>query len=139
MLGGHDDAVPRFDLILLGLGPDGHTASLFPDTEALHIHDRLVTANYVPKLDSWRLTFTYTLINAGRTVAFLVQGDDKKERVREILGGASPLPAAGVQPSDGRLLWLLDSAAAAEFDADQRGIEIVISPTVPMSQPGVGI
>jgi 6-phosphogluconolactonase len=126
-LGGTDGAVTRFDLVLLGLGPDGHTASLFPDTKALQIEDRLVASNYVSKLDAWRLTFTYPLINAGRTVAFLVQGDDKKERVREILGGASPLPAAGVQPSDGRLLWLLDSAAAAEFDADQRGIEIVVS------------
>jgi 6-phosphogluconolactonase len=126
-LGGRDCAVSRFDLVLLGLGPDGHTASLFPDTRALQIEDRLVAANYVPKLDAWRLTFTYPLINAGRTVAFLVQGDDKKERVREILGGASPLPAAGVRPSDGRLLWLLDSAAAAEFDSDQRGIEVVVS------------
>jgi 6-phosphogluconolactonase len=119
-------SVPTFDLILLGMGPDGHTASLFPDTEALQVQDRLVAANYVPKMDAWRLTFTYTLINAGRTVIFLVQGEDKKERVREILGGGSPLPAAGVHPQDGRLVWLLDAAASAEFDADQSGIETFI-------------
>ncbi|HEY8685014.1 MAG TPA: 6-phosphogluconolactonase [Chloroflexota bacterium] len=123
----HGDDVPTFDLVLLGMGPDGHTASLFPDTEALQVSNRLVTPNFVPKMGAWRLTFTYSLINAARTVAFLVQGDDKKERVREILGGGSPLPAAGVHPSDGRLIWLLDAAAAAEFDADQSGIEIFIA------------
>ncbi len=125
------EGVPNFDLILLGMGPDGHTASLFPDTEALRVQDRFVAANHVPKLDAWRLTFTYPMINAGRIVMFLVQGDDKKERVREVLGGASPLPAAGVQPSDGRLVWLLDAAASAEFDADQRGIQIAISDPLP--------
>jgi 6-phosphogluconolactonase len=118
-----DRALPAFDLILLGMGPDGHTASLFPDTGALRVDDRLVAPNYVPKMNTWRLTFTYLLLNAGRTVMFLVQGDDKKERVREVLGGGSSLPAAGVLPSDGRLVWLLDAAAAAELDADLPGIE----------------
>jgi 6-phosphogluconolactonase len=117
---------PVFDLVLLGMGPDGHTASLFPDTEALTIKDRLVAANFVPKMDTWRLTFTYPLINAARTVMFMVQGDDKKERVREVLVPGSSLPAAGVQPSEGRLVWLLDAAASAEFDADVSGIEITI-------------
>jgi 6-phosphogluconolactonase len=117
---------PVFDLVLLGMGPDGHTASLFPDTVALTIEDRLVAANFVPKMDTWRLTFTYPLINAARIVMFMVQGDDKKERVREVLVPGSSLPAAGVQPSDGRLVWLLDAAASAEFDADVSGIEITI-------------
>lgn len=108
---------PEFDLILLGMGPDGHTASLFPGTAALSISDRLVAPNYVDKLQTWRLTFTYPLINAGRTVMFLVAGDDKKERVREVLSGGSSLPAARVAPAPGRLVWLLDAAAAAEYDA----------------------
>jgi 6-phosphogluconolactonase len=121
-----DNSPPIFDLILLGMGPDGHTASLFPATEALTITDRLVAPNFVSKMDAWRLTFTYPLINAGRTVMFMVQGDDKKERVREVLVPGSSLPAAGVQPSNGRLIWLLDAAASAEFDADVSGIEITI-------------
>lgn len=125
-----DGALPAFDLILLGLGPDGHTASLFPDTEALTVHDRLVAPNYVPKMDAWRLTFTYPLLNAAHTVMFLVQGDDKKDRVREVLGGDSSLPAARVLPSGGRVVWLLDAAAAAEFDA---GLLAVQTPTADRS------
>lgn len=107
--------VPRFDLILLGLGPDGHTASLFPDTDALHVTDRLVVPNFVPKFDSWRITFTYPLINGAAVVAFLSQGPDKAERVRQVLSGQEDLPAAGVRPSSGRLLWLIDAAAAAQL------------------------
>jgi 6-phosphogluconolactonase len=120
------NSLPVFDLILLGMGPDGHTASLFPDTEALTIEDRLVAANFVPKMDTWRLTFTYPLINAGRTVMFMVQGDDKKERVREVLVPGSALPAAGVHPTDGRLVWLLDATASAEFDADVPGMNVTV-------------
>lgn len=108
------DETPSFDLILLGLGGDGHTASLFPDTEALTVTNRLVAPNFVPKLDTWRITFTYPLLNAGRVVTFLVQGEDKAERVGEILAGGSNLPAAGVRPESGRLVWLLDQAAAGK-------------------------
>ncbi|GAC1660751.1 MAG: 6-phosphogluconolactonase [Acidobacteriaceae bacterium] len=103
----------RFDLILLGLGPDGHTASLFPDTEALAVQDRLVTPNYVPSANMWRITFTYPLINRAHTVAFLAEGEAKAQRVWEVLHEVGNLPASGVQPTNGRLLWLLDREAAA--------------------------
>jgi 6-phosphogluconolactonase len=104
--------VPRFDLILLGLGDDGHTASLFPGTEALGITDEIVVANHVDKLDTWRITFTYPLINAAKRVMFLVSGAAKAERVAEVRRGED-LPAAGVRPTDGELIWALDSDAAA--------------------------
>jgi 6-phosphogluconolactonase len=112
-----ESEVPRFDLVFLGMGPDGHTASLFPDTEALGERDRLVAPNFVPKLDAWRITFTYPLINAAATVVFLVQGPDKAERVAEVLGGDSSLPASGIKPAAGELVWLLDAAAAAKFQS----------------------
>lgn len=112
------DKTPEFDLILLGIGGDGHTASLFPETAALSVRDRLVTANYVPKMSSWRLTFTYPLINAANNVAFLVQGEDKAERVRQVMEGDGQLPAARVRPR-GRLLWLLDRAAASRLSEEQ--------------------
>lgn len=111
--------VPRFDLIMLGLGPDGHTASLFPGTDALHVDDRLVAANYVAQKDSWRITFTYPLINAARCVMFLVEGESKAEIVSRVLAGED-LPAARVRPSRGRLVWLLDAAAASKVPKDMR-------------------
>jgi 6-phosphogluconolactonase len=109
-----EGVVPRFDLILLGLGPDGHTASLFPGTEALQEASRLVVPNFVPKFDSWRITFTYRLINAGKIVAFLSQGPDKAERIGQVLSGQSDLPASGVHPGDGTLFWWIDQAAAGQ-------------------------
>ncbi len=108
-----ESELPSFDLILLGLGPDGHTASLFPGSEALSIQDQIVAANYVAKLDSWRITFTYPLLNAARCVTFLVQGAEKAEKVQQVLQGASDLPAVGVHPKAGGLVWLLDQAAGA--------------------------
>jgi 6-phosphogluconolactonase len=105
--------IPRFDLILLGLGPDGHTASLFPESEALDVTDRIVVANFVSKFDTWRITFTYPLINAAQRIVFLAQGDDKAEAVARVLSGDTALPAARVRPENGELLWLLDAAAAA--------------------------
>lgn len=105
--------LPRFDLILLGLGPDGHTASLFPGTAALEEEVRLVVPNYVAKFDSWRITFTYPLINAAARVFFLSQGEEKAERVFQVLSGQADLPATGVHPGAGELVWLLDDAAAA--------------------------
>jgi len=107
--------IPHFDLILLGLGPDGHTASLFPGSEALDVADRIVVANFVRKLDAWRITFTYPLINAARRVVFLVQGEDKAEVVARVWSGDTELPAARVKPTAGELLWLLDATAAARI------------------------
>lgn len=116
-----EQGIPRFDLIFLGLGPDGHTASLFPDTEGLGVRDALVAANHVPRLDAWRITFTYPLLNAADTIAFLVQGADKAERVSEVLARTRDLPASRVQPVDGTLLWLLDRAAASTYSRVTRG------------------
>lgn len=113
------DATPAFDLILLGLGPDGHTASLFPGTAGLDVTDRLVTANHVDKLDSWRISFTYPLINAARRVVFLVEGEAKAEMVAQALSGGE-IPAARVHPQSGRLTWLLDSGAAGRIPDDFR-------------------
>lgn len=113
------DRIPAFDLILLGMGEDGHTASLFPGTEGLKAQDQLVVANHVPQLDSWRLTFTFPLINAAHCVAFVVEGDAKADRVAEVLAG-SDLPAARVDPTDGTVLWLLDEAAAARLSPEFR-------------------
>jgi 6-phosphogluconolactonase len=107
--------VPRFDLILLGAGRDGHTASLFPETSALEVHDRWVVANPVLKLDTIRITLTIPIINAARAVVFLVAGEDKAEAVKEILeGDADPraYPATLIQPP-GAPQWLLDQSAAS--------------------------
>lgn len=101
---------PRLDCIVLGLGSNGHTASLFPGTPALDVSDRWVTrgrADYAP-FD--RLTLTYPTINAASLVVFLVAGASKAGALRATASGTTP--AAGVRPPDGRLLWLLDSAAA---------------------------
>jgi len=97
----------RHDLLLLGMGPDGHTASLFPGTEALAEQTRNVVQNFVPKFDTYRITFTYPLINAARHVCFMVEGDEKKPIVEQILAGQGDYPAARVSPTDGRLTWLL--------------------------------
>lgn len=108
------EELPRFDLILLGIGGDGHTASLFPETPALEVRDRWVVANPVPKLDTIRTTLTIPVINAARSVAFLVAGEDKAEALKEILeGDADPrkYPARLIQPPGGPD-WMLDRAAA---------------------------
>jgi 6-phosphogluconolactonase len=97
----------RHDLLLLGMGPDGHTASLFPGTEALKEHTLNVVENFVPKVNMWRVTFTYPLINAARHVCFLLQGADKKPIVDQILAGEGNYPSEGVKPVDGKLTWLL--------------------------------
>ncbi|HEY6769015.1 MAG TPA: 6-phosphogluconolactonase [Candidatus Sulfotelmatobacter sp.] len=109
---------PRFDFILLGMGPDGHTASLFPDTAALHEQTRLVVANWVEKLKASRITFTLPVLNATRCAAFMVSGMDKAPALRQVLHGDAPgeqYPAKLVQPKQGNLIWLLDRAAASEL------------------------
>jgi 6-phosphogluconolactonase len=107
--------VPRFDLILLGVGRDGHTASLFPETSALEVHDRWVVANPVLKLDTIRITLTIPVINAARAVVFLVAGEDKAEALGKILEGDTDpraYPATLIQPPGGPQ-WLLDQSAAS--------------------------
>jgi 6-phosphogluconolactonase len=110
--------LPRFDLILLGMGPDGHTASLFPETEALQEKSRLVVANWVEKLNASRITLTLPVLNAARNVLFLVSGADKATVLREVLEGSGPgekFPSKLVRPSEGKLTWLVDRAAASEL------------------------
>ena len=107
--------IPHFDLILLGIGADGHTASLFPGTDALHEQTRLVAANWVDKAGAYRITMTFPLLNAARAVMFMAAGVDKATAVRDALQSTAPpkVPAGEVQPRDGRLLWLLDHSAAS--------------------------
>jgi 6-phosphogluconolactonase len=111
---------PRFDLILLGMGPDGHTASLFPETAALQEKSRLVVANWVEKLNASRITLTLPVLNAARCVAFLVSGTDKAAVLHEVLEGSAPAekyPSKLVQPDEGRLIWFVDRAAASGLSA----------------------
>jgi len=108
--------VPAFDLILLGMGPDGHTASLFPGTEGLKEKSKLVVANWVEKLKTSRITLTLPVLNAARCVAFLVSGTDKATVLKSVLEGNSSgeqYPAKMVRPTQGKLIWLLDRAAAS--------------------------
>ena len=112
----NSDSFPRFDFILLGMGPDGHTASLFPGTAALQERDRLVVANWVEKLNTFRITFTYPVLNDATCVMFLVNGDEKAEMVRRALKDpAANLPSQKVRPDDGELLWYLDKGAALKL------------------------
>lgn len=109
---------PRFDVVLLGMGSDGHTASLFPGTPALDETEHWVVANRNAPGGTPRLTLTFPIINAAAHVMFLITGADKAERVREVLeelDTANPLPAARVRPTNGRLLFMLDAAAASRL------------------------
>ena len=112
---------PRFDLMLLGLGPDGHTASLFPNTAALNENNRLVVANWVEKFNTHRITMTFPVLNHSACVMFLVSGKDKALALKEALDHNSvSVPVARVRPLDGRLLWLVDREAASSLSADQK-------------------
>ncbi len=106
--------VPRFDLILLGMGPDGHTASLFPGTEAVHETSRLVAAPWVETLQASRITFTPVLLNHARQVTFLICGQAKAETLHAVLEGPfqpDTLPAQIIGPRDGTLTWFVDQEA----------------------------
>jgi len=108
-------AAPRFDLVLLGLGPEGHTASLFPGSPALLDDAHSVAAPWVATLGAFRITLTPRALNAAARILFLVAGEEKAPAVRAVLAGdASPdeVPARVVRPADGELLWLLDTEAA---------------------------
>jgi 6-phosphogluconolactonase len=108
-------ALPRFDLVLLGMGPDGHTASLFPGTKALHVQKRLCVSNWVGKFDTDRVTLTAPVLNNAASILFLVGGDDKAPALKSVLEGPfepDQLPAQLIRPYHGRLLWLIDQAAS---------------------------
>jgi 6-phosphogluconolactonase len=110
------NAFPRFDFILLGMGPDGHTASLFPGTAALQDQDHFVAANWVEKLNTFRITFTYPVLNNAASVMFLVSGDEKAEMVRRALKDPSAkLPCQSVRPENGEVVWFLDKGAAVKL------------------------
>jgi 6-phosphogluconolactonase len=107
--------MPRFDLVLLGMGPDGHTASLFPGTTALHVTDRIAVANRVEKFNTWRITLTAQAINNARNVTFVASGADKAETLKEVLEGPYQpdlYPSQMIRPATGSLLWMIDEAAA---------------------------
>jgi 6-phosphogluconolactonase len=111
---------PAFDFLTLGMGSDGHTASLFPYTQAIDEMGRLVIANHVPQKEAWRITLTWPVINAAAEVVFEVEGRGKADVLAEVLTGARDperLPSQLIRPSNGKLLFLLDEAAAAKLPA----------------------
>src|SRR5262245_50443745 len=108
-------SLPRFDLVFLGMGPDGHTASLFPHTAALHAREQVVVANHIDKLNADRITLTAPTINNARNVTFLVAGADKAATLKNVLEGSYQLevyPSQMIRPGNGTLLWMVDEAAA---------------------------
>jgi 6-phosphogluconolactonase len=107
--------LPSLDLIFLGLGTDGHTASIFPGSEVLHETKRLVAAPYVEKLKTYRITMTLPLLNNGASVVFLVSGAEKAEIVKSVLQGEDKYPAQAVNPAQGELIWMLDKDAARQL------------------------
>jgi 6-phosphogluconolactonase len=104
------EKIYRHDLILLGMGDDGHTVSLFPGTAALEEKTRKVAANFVPKFATWRITFTFPLINQARHVCFLVNANKNVELLEKVMQGDKQFPAAQVEPEDGALTWFLGEA-----------------------------
>ena len=109
---------PNFDLVLLGMGAEGHTASLFPGTDAVQERRRLVCAMWVPKLSAFRVTLTPPVLNAAELVVFLVAGADKAVALEAVLEGQPDpdrYPAQAIQPTQGSLIWLVDRAAASRL------------------------
>lgn len=116
---------PRFDLVFLGMGADGHTASLFPKSPALSERRRFAVASRAPDPPEPRVTLTYPVVNAARRIVFLVTGAGKSGVVRCLLErrrGWQDLPASGVAPCDGKLLWLLDREAASQLESPSLGL-----------------
>ena len=112
----------RFDLVLLGIGADGHTASLFPGTAALEEQERWVVANEIPRLGTWRLTLTFKALNAARRVIFLAAGEEKATVIAEAFGGLehpAPHPCELVTPFHARREVLVDRAAASKMPRDE--------------------
>ena len=110
--GARGDTPPTFDLIWLGMGPDGHTASLFPGSEALSVTDRWVVANWCPGPGAWRMTLTYPVLDGAREVIVVVTGADKGEAIRRVRAGDASMPAARVEAAS--VEWIVDRAAAGE-------------------------
>jgi 6-phosphogluconolactonase len=111
-------APPAFDLICLGMGDNGHTASLFPGTASLREQARWITPQYVEVMQTWRVTMTAPLLNAARHVAFMIEGAGKAEMLQRVLHGPydpDVLPAQMIQPTGGQLHWLVDAAAAGRL------------------------
>jgi len=116
-----DNPKRRFDLLLLGIGTDGHTASLFPGTEALEEQERWVVANHVPQLDAWRLTMTFKALNAAKRILFMATGEEKAQAIAEAFGGVAhetPHPVERVAPLHVRREVLIDHAAASRIPRD---------------------
>lgn len=114
---------PQFDFIFLGLGSDGHTASLFPNTSVLQEKKHWTGHVYLPELDSHRVTLTAPLINQARTLAFLVTGDSKAQIVCEVLEGPQDhlrLPSQMITPKNGELFWFLDQGASKLLNANKK-------------------
>jgi 6-phosphogluconolactonase len=112
------DEPPRLDVILLGMGDNGHTASLFPGLKAVHEQQRWAMAEYVAEVGMWRITLTPVVLNLGREVVFLVAGSGKASMLRQVLEGSfnpDEHPAQIVRPNPGDVLWLVDAAAAADL------------------------
>lgn len=110
--------LPRFDLIQLGMGPDGHTASLFPGSKALSEKKRAVVDNFVDKSETWRITFTFSVLNEAGNIMFMVEGQEKSHVLSEVLQGTSGAPQYPVQnvtPHDGKIVWFVDRAAARDL------------------------
>jgi len=110
----HLAEIPQLDLVLLGMGDDGHTASLFPGTQPIYENTKLAAANYVQKLSSWRITLTPVMINQARNISFIVAGANKAQTLRQVLEGKynpTVYPSQIIQPITGNLNWLIDDAA----------------------------
>jgi len=116
---------PRFDIILLGIGEDGHTASLFPGTDVVEECKLYTVAVFVPRLDTWRVTLTFPVLNAAREVLFLAAGKSKSDIVQRIISIKQPskeFPASMVNPENGTLHWMLDSEAMVLINKNAREV-----------------